>query len=374
MSAYTLPGVLFPPLPSSFDIYNINNNNINDSDDNRDRYGDTSTSTTTTLQTHLQQHNEAPIRISIVDAKIDAIQLIQSLVSYTTNNNINNTHNSIATNYKKQNQKRTLIHTTKTTPSSSSYCYDECMVFTLQIQNNHNIHNDVIDNHDRRNNNDLVQQNTTSSTSSTTSSYTITRTAQQILQFYHELQQQQQQQQYDDDTGSLQIANLPLLLLNYDSRNQHPSTSSSNNHKSFAYLHDQIRYYTPIIEQWFQDIIAITCNTRHNVVSSLQQFITSEPNTNQNTNIDTTPTTNTEITNMTIVNHDSEEKNNFYNTNNDNNHQITSVFRRKQSSSSQQLQYSSASYSYYYYSNHYRNKNKPTTRRIVSMESIEEEK
>ena len=259
MSAYALPGLLFPPLPSSFDIYgsnDSNNNNINISNthhlhhvnqhhfSSHDRIHVNSSYTGTgnrnsllsSAMTTASTDHSIP-KISIIDAKIDAIRLIQSLMSSSSSPS-NTTHHH---------QRRRRLYSSTMDHRTNDF-YDACMIFTFQIgpskwDDDKNLDSSSIKKHNI----------------STTTTTTITRTLQQILQF--------------NDKLTLQTTNHHTILLNlrrqlndYDTTtpSDHSQELPSPRNRSFSYLQDQIRSYTPLMELWIRSTVT-------NIMSLRQQ-------------------------------------------------------------------------------------------------------
>lgn len=259
MSAYALPGLLFPPLPSCFDTYGRGSNNSSSSNISNHSHpshhqhsnchdrihvdsnlmtnhshsffnatypngsGETTSYTKDSMSLPVSNTSCATMsnnvdgnnvpQISIVDAKIDAIRLIQSLVSSSSSSN-NDDH--------RRQPLQPSVSNNPIHPPRTNDGYDECMIFTFQIVSYPSDH---------------------TTTATTTTKTSITRTLQQILQFHDNLLRV---------NHHCSIPNLRRRL------HSDESDQNSMQNRSFSYLQDQIRCYSPVIEQWIRSVAVLS--------------------------------------------------------------------------------------------------------------------
>ncbi len=269
MSAYALPGLLFPPLPSCFDTYRYcdgGNTSISDCSSDRDapnridadscrsksnpyserfynRDHDTPSSSPCKvnrqqqLETHLSASSISNVgvpNISVIDAKIDAIRLIKSLVSSSSN-----------TQHSRRQLSSSQHHSSKKSKQRADDFYDECMVFTFRID--HSNYRDE---------------------KATIVSTTITRTLLQVLQLYSDMRQS------EESTPNL------LSLLNHEAQNDNSHSQQQQptfRNRSFTCLQDQIRIYSPIIEQWIRTVVSsFDQENQNSPLGVWDEFVTSE--------------------------------------------------------------------------------------------------
>ena len=240
MSAYALPGLLFPPLPSCFDTYGSNNNikknisnhhhstNVYHHHDSQDRinvdasfrnqWNDSSFSTSSSSNRTMPSKDEqnAVPQMSIVDAKIDAIRLIQSFVDTLSFASLTTT-----THPPPRRQPQHSSSSNATMDHRTNDFYHSCMIITFQI---------------------LPMPSDGTSHATTT---IISRTLLQILQC---------NDRFQTTTNSNDILNLRQRLYADEAAPLVHSHPNSTGHRSFSYLQDQIRLYTPIVEQWIQSV------------------------------------------------------------------------------------------------------------------------
>jgi hypothetical protein len=268
MSAYAIPGFLFPPLPSSSFDTSITANNMMSKDTSGSMVGHS------TLTTPKPPPPPPMIKITIQNTKIDAWRLIQSYLTYSSSNNNENLlpHStgtpptpsssclynttppaSMPASY------RWRRPTTATDHSSSSFCIDDddsrVMVFAFHI---------VIPKEE-------VPVQHTSTTPP--QAYTITRTLQQIRQLQHDLiMEQHEHERSQSDAGYMDelytIPELPYILDHHpmhapphhpSSRTTTPESGGDHDHPpvmlpSFTYLQDKLRLYVPMVENWLYRI------------------------------------------------------------------------------------------------------------------------
>ena len=239
MSAYALPGLLFPPLPSCFDTYGSNNNikknisnhhhstNVYHHHDSQDRinvdasfrnqWNDSSFSTTRSRTMSSKDEQNAVPQMSIVDAKIDAIRLIQSFVDTSSFSS----SSSSTTHPPPRRQPQHSSSSNATMDHRTNDFYHSCMIFTFQI----------------------VPMPSDGTIHATTT--IISRTLLQILQC---------NDRFQTTTNSNDILNLRQRLYADEGAPLVHSHPNSSGHRSFSYLQDQIRLYTPIVEQWIQSV------------------------------------------------------------------------------------------------------------------------
>ena len=256
MSAYALPGLLFPPLPSCFDTYGSSNNNKNisnhyhhstnvyhhhhDSQDRinvdasfRNQWNDSSFSSTTSRTMSSKVEQNAVPQMSIVDAKIDAIRLIQSFVDTSSFSSLTTT---ATTHPSTRRQPQHSSSSNATMDHRTNDFYHSCMIFTFQI----------------------VPMPSDGTSHATTT--IISRTLLQILQC---------NDRFQTTTNSNDILNLRQRLYADEAAPLVHSHPNSTGHRSFSYLQDQIRLYTPIVEQWIQSVTKTISLQHHQPQSPL---------------------------------------------------------------------------------------------------------
>ena len=335
MSAYALPGLLFPPLPSCFDAYRYcdnGNTSINDGSSGRDapnridadcllsksnpyseRFynGDHEAPSSSSCKVNRQQHHETQLsassisnagvpNISIVDAKIDAIRLIKSLVSSSSSSSSSSQH-----------------HSSEKSKQRADDLYDECMIFTFRI--------------DRSNYRDEKAK---------ISSTTISKSLFQVLQLYSNMRQSEER-----TPNLLSLLNHNALHDNSHSQQYQPTFRN----RSFSCLQDQIRIYRPIIEQWIRTVVSSFIQENQSPLLGIwDEFVTNPNHEQYHDNND-----------MRRLIHDDPIA---ITDNTTDNESFVSALTPIQRHSASTL-----------YSSSRRHKQKVQPRRIVSMESIDEE-
>jgi hypothetical protein len=276
MSAYAIPGFLFPPLPSSSFDSSITANNMMIKDSSGSMVGHP-TLTTAKLPPPM-------IKITIQNTKIDAWRLIQSYLTHSSSNNNENL----------------LPHSTGTppTPSSSSSCLYTTPPASMQASyrwrratttaTDHSSSSSCIydDDDDSRvmvfvfhiviPKEEVQMQHTSTRQPPPPQAYTITRTLQQIRQLQHDLiMEQHEHEQSPSDAGDVDelytIPELPYILDHHHlhAPPHHPSSRTTTPESggggggqyhppvmlpSFTYLQDKLRLYVPMVENWLYRI------------------------------------------------------------------------------------------------------------------------
>jgi hypothetical protein len=249
MSAYAVPGYLFPPLPSSFDAIGQSNVSIVDRPSTYvEKIDAFSYHSRSSEQPFYSAEPTNGIQITVHDTKIDAVQLIQSFLSFSPSST-----GSSAGRRKPPSRRRygrspawnrsgaasSVDPTVSSTVAKPLHREEGCMMFTLRMVLGVKGDSPECDGAD-------VYQ----------SPLTITRTLAQIRQLYSDIVMEQEVVEDGVEPfhchAHFSVPDIPLPPCNMT---LHGGAQDYHNLPSFTYLQEQIRSYVPLLNHWFRQLV-----------------------------------------------------------------------------------------------------------------------
>lgn len=240
MSAYAVPGYLFPPLPSSFDAIG-QSSNVSIADRPLSSLGKIDASPSRAMCS--EERNG--IQITVQDTKIDAVSLLQSFLSFSKSNVSMEGSSSRPKPYSRRRATRSNYTSRSVTASADEptvsrhsvakpqHEEEGCMMFTLRM---------VLGS---------IEDRPEFNSDGWKSPRLVTRTLAQIRQLYSDivLELEGIEEPFHCSPKS-SVPDIPLPPIHGGA-----PQDSQQHLPSFTYLQEQIRSYVPVLNHWFHQLV-----------------------------------------------------------------------------------------------------------------------